>query len=559
MSIAPAERARARREPPAKRFVKPGRAFSLGPEARASAALYLVSFLVYTAVGVQVVVRKHVVVFDGMARLSHAFFVWWNAPPKLAAIGFVWPPVATLVYLPFALVRPLATSLVAMPVIAAAFGAGLILTLDRVFRLVGMRRSLRLPLLAAFGLDPMILFYASNGMSEIVYLFFLSLGVYFFLRWYLDRAPSVLILSALFLALATLSRYEVISWAFLLIFVLIVALIRQHVSRAELEGSMLAYVAPISYGIGLWLFFNWLILGDPLFWLRHQAPGAAANGPAGQAIAVTAPGPSISAWHIASSLVQENLNLFVLAPLTLVALLVLAVRRRDVMALAIALMIGLNAFFTGLLVYVSHAESYLQLRYNMRAMPLAMIGVAWLYLRVAPRARIAVWAAALAIIVTSWPLTWNEMRTFPYQYLEQAFTRVLSTGKDQEGTASVGGYRVGIAGQKHAAAWVVGHIHGKNEILTDDAQTFSVMLLSGRPDLFWDRIDKGDEAWLDVLSNPWGRVRYMLVSSGVDDLIRAHYPAIADGTVPGFTVVHRGDGFTVVAVAPRPPQPKRPS
>jgi hypothetical protein len=368
----------------------------------------------------------------------------------------------------------------------------------------------------------------------------------------------VLILSALFVALATLSRYEVISWAFLLIFVLVVALIRQHVSRAELEGSMLAYVAPISYGIGLWLFFNWLILGDPLFWLRHQAPGAATNAPAGQAIAISAPGPHLSVAHIASSLVQENLNLFVLAPLTFVALLVLTVRRRDVMALALALMIGLNAFFTGLLVYVSHAESYLQLRYNMRAMPLAMIGVAWLYLRVDARARTAVWAAALAIVLTSWPLTWNEMRTFPYQYLEQAFTRVIATGKDQEGTASVGGYTVGIAAQKRTSAWVLAHVHRQNEMLTDDAQTFSVMLISGRPDLFWDRIDKGDEAWLDVLSNPWGRVRYLLVSSSGDDLIRARYPAIADGTVPGFTVVHRDGGLTVVEVAPRRPVPAGP-
>ena len=52
---------------------------------------------------------------DGEARLAHAFFALWNQPAKLAAIGTYWPPLETLALLPFAAIRPLATSLVALP------------------------------------------------------------------------------------------------------------------------------------------------------------------------------------------------------------------------------------------------------------------------------------------------------------------------------------------------------------------------------------------------------------------------------------------------------------
>jgi hypothetical protein len=42
------------------------------------------------------------------------------------------------------------------------------------------------------------------------------------------------------------------------------------------------------------------------------------------------------------------------------------------------------------------------------------------------------------------------------------------------------------------ADYVRAHIHALDSILTDDQQGFSVMLLSGHPELFVDGIDKGD-------------------------------------------------------------------
>ena len=181
--------------------------------------------------------------------------------------------------------------------------------------------------------------------------------------------------------------------------------------RAELEGVLIAYLAPVGYAVGLWLFFNWLILGDPLFFLKQQAPGG--GGPNGGVAAVAAaPTHAIGLVEILRRLVELNWNLFPLSILVLVALVALFVVRRDLMSLTIAVLLALNASFTAIIVYASGAESYLQLRYNMRAMPIAMVGVAWLFLSVSERrTKLVVWGATLAVLVLSIPLTWREMRT----------------------------------------------------------------------------------------------------------------------------------------------------
>ncbi|HSO01650.1 MAG TPA: hypothetical protein VLS46_03930, partial [Gaiellaceae bacterium] len=297
-------------------FRKARRRRGLSPVGRETLVLFTISFAAYGALGYRVVVQQHLVVFDALSRLSHAYFVWHNQPPKLAAVGFVWPPLSTVVFLPFAIVKPVATSLAALPLTSAVFAAGLLCVLNRIFQLAGMPRLHRFPLLVAFGVNPMILFYATNGMSEIVYLYFLVAGVFFFFKWYLDRIPSSLILAAVCFSAGILSRYEVITWAVLLTGVVVLALIRQHVTRTELEGTVIAYLAPISYGVSLWLFFNWLILSDPLFFLRNQAPGGTRR-PGEVSASLTVAGERIPAAELAGRIVELNWQLF---PLTLVVL-----------------------------------------------------------------------------------------------------------------------------------------------------------------------------------------------------------------------------------------------
>jgi len=541
----------------APRFEKRRLRRRLGPIGRESLVVFLAAFVAYALLGYRLVVVQHLVLFDGLARLSHAYFVWWNSPPKLAAIGFVWPPIATIVFLPLTLLRPVATSLLALPLTSAVFAGVMLVYLDRTLATLGLGRPYRLTLVGLFAINPMIVFYATNGMGEMVYLAFLTGGLYYFLRWYLERRPTLLILTGSFFAIGILTRYEVFTWAFVLAAVVVIALIRQHVSRDELEGSVLSYLVPICYGLFLWMFFNWLILGDPLSFLRNQLPNptggltnavtGAATGSSGSSLSIAKAQPSIHS--IVAELARLNWQLFPLTAFVLLGLLALFVLKRDLMGLVLAVILSLNAVFTALVIYVSHAESYGQLRYNMRAMPIAVIGVGWICLRLHGRARLAAWAAAVAVLAVSLPVTWHTMRVYPNQYEEQAFVQTVFSGKRLPG----------LDPYTQMAAYIKANVHAHNAILTDDAGTFAVMLLTSHPDWFLDRIDHGDIYWTNVLRSPFGRVGYMLFIDSGADPIHTAYPSLPTNGEPGFTVVHRDDGLVLVRVAKQPPAPPRPS
>jgi hypothetical protein len=149
------------------------------------------------------------------------------------------------------------------------------------------------------------------------------------------------------------------------------------------------------------------------------------------------------------------------------------------------------------------------------------------------------------------------METYPFQSLEQSFVRAVSTGADQEGTNSIGGFTVGIRSEAEMADYINRTISGRHAILTDNSQTFGVILLSGRPRLFFDRVVKGDGVWQSVLRDPYGVVQYMLVAYNPrgGDLIRAHYPGLIAGNPKGFTVVYQTARYVLVKVAGLDPNP----
>lgn len=528
----------------------------------------LVFFLfgtVYFLVGRKVVVDLHVVNFDSLSRLAHAYFVWYNDPPKLAAIGFVWPPVQTMIYLPFALISPLATSLEALPASSATFMAATIVMIAHALRVGGVPWFGRWPLLLAFGLNPMIVYYGANGMAEAVYLFFLTFGIYFLIRWRQTHQNHLLAFVGFGLALATLSRYEIVPFAAVVAagvaFVIMTTWERSDRGRS-LESGLVLYLAPVVYFGVAWLFFNWLILGDPLYFLSFGATSAdlATSQQDVGGLEARALGPS----EIAVYLVKLNFALF---PLTLVAggaLVVTGVVKRSSMSLVLAALLATNAAVTGLLFLRTVDPNLLQLRYNMRAMPIAMMSVAWLYWVWNTRAaRMLIWTATAVILVGSLAMTWRTMETYTYQYEENVFLRALETGDDQEGNTGVGGYPIGIAAEQDMADYINANVPSDDVILTDDAQSLGVMLLTGHPDRFFDRIDKGDGPWFERRDDPWGHVDYFLVATNercrrpCTDLVRERYTGILQDNFPGLEVVFETDRYALISVAQEEPRQLR--
>jgi len=523
------------------------------PAALTSVLIFGVLAVIYFLIGYHTTIDQHVIVFDALDRLTRSYLVWHNDPPKLAAIGFIFAPLTTFVFLPFAAIKPLATSLIALPAMSAVFAAGTVMVLDRVLARCDMNALLRLPLLAVFAFNPFWVFYAGNGMSEVVYAFFLAFSLYCFVSWYATTEPRFLIGAGFGIAVLVLTRYAFIVWAILLAVLIAVALVRRRASHIEVEGSVIAFAAPIVYVLALWVLFNALIVGEPFGWLNDTTTSA-------QAVNATGIDTSgdLSFNEIAKRLLELNVIVFPLAFAAVPALVLTFIVQRNDMALWLAAFIVLGIVIIGGHAYLSDQEGLLTLRDSMPMYVAALVGAGWVF-RSFEGARALVWGATLILLVVNLFTAWHGMQSYPFQSLEQAFIRAVRTGDDQEGRPSRGGYRVGIRAEAQMAGFINRTVKGRNDVLADNAHTYGVIQLSGRPQLFFDRVDKGDTKFRQVLNAPFGKVDYLLLainpSSG--DIIQQRYPRANDGLVEGLTVVARTDRYVLVRVARTSPAAQR--
>jgi hypothetical protein len=524
------------------------------PSGRAGLLLFVVATAFYFFIGYRVTIDGHVVVFDALNRLTDAYLVWWNDPPKLAAIGFLFPPLTTLAFLPLTVVKPVATSLIALPLLTSLCAGAALVWIDRTLARCEMPVLFRIPVLVLFGINPMWLFYAGNGMSEALYLAMLAFSLYGFVSWYETTEPRFLIAAGFGIAVLIMTRYMFIIWAVLVALLIGVALVRRRASRVEVEGSVVAFAAPVVYSLALWILFNALIIGEPFGWITDTTSTQAVN-----ATGIDTSG-SLGFDQVSSRLLELNVAVFPLAFAAVPALVIAFVTQRNDMALWLASFVVLGIVIIGVHAYVAGNEGLLTLRDAMPMALTALIGAAWIY-RSFAGFRLVIWGVTVAILVIGLFTAWRGMQNYPFQSLEQAFTRTLFTGDNQEGTSSRGGYTVGIDPEAQMAEYIKKNIHDNNVVLTDNAQTYGVILLNGQPQVFFDRIDKGDAKWNSVLDDPYGKVRYLLVAynprSG--DLIQRHYPQINAGTVPGMTPVYRTDRYVLVRVADRKPGASQPA
>ena len=513
-------------------------------------ALFVIAAGFYFWVGYETVVEDGVVVFDALDRLTRAYMVWHNDPSKLAAIGFVFPPLTTMSFLPFTIVKPLATSLVALPLVSSIFGGTMVVAMNRLLARCSLPGLRRWVMLAFFALNPLVIFYAGNGMGEIVYLSLLTISLYCFVSWFLTAQPRFLVAAALAFSLLVLLRYSFGIWAVVIAVMMGLGLSRRGADSDETEGTLVTFLAPLVYALGVWILFNLLIVGDLLSWL--SSPGA---------FAVNAPQPGaaggVGILDVLERSGQLTLGVFALGIVVVPALVMTAISKRDEMSwwLSILALTGIIVIGAGAL--IQQDFNVLAMRNALPVLIVCVAGAAWLY-RILPDRRTVIWMAALAGLVLTAIGSWNAMQRYPFQGQEQAFVRAIKSGAAQEGSNSIGGFRVGTKPEQRMAAYVNANVRGRSTILSDNAQTFGVIVLSGRPQLFFDRVDKGDGTFRQAVLRPYGRVSHMLMAKQASgDLIRRGYPTAASRVAAGLTPVFETERYLLLELAGRDPRRPR--
>jgi hypothetical protein len=291
------------------------------------------------------------------------------------------------------------------------------------------------------------------------------------------------------------------------------------------------------------VYLNWSLTGKPLAFFTEQVPGAA-------------PLRSPSASLVVDALLLQ-LEIF---PLTLAVALValwIGARRRAPLGVMLGLALCVNLLTTAVLVLRARDPVLLQVRYNLRSVPLVLVAAAWLLGLLAPARRRHAAIALLALLAASIPVTAATMLRSEHVLSEGFFLDGLLHGRDQDGRVSPLGTRLSIRDEREMATFVKRHVRGRATVLTDDAATFGVMLADGHPARYFDRIDHGDRVWSAAVQNPVGRVKYMLVKRGAVranaanafDRIVERYPRLGRPDGPRFArLVHANGTFALYAI-----------
>jgi hypothetical protein len=339
----------------------------------------VVGGVVYLVVGLVLDLVYRSYFGDAVSRLANAFYVLHSRDPHLAAIGFVWNPLPSFVELPLLLFSTqmhfLTSEMVAGSICSAIEMAGAVYQMHCALREWGVKRGARVVLTLLFALNPMVIVYGANGMSEAMYLFTLIMTSRYLMRWLRRGDTKSLVYAGTALALAYLTRYEAIGSALAAgVLVAMVGFKRADGNtRGRLIGSVTDFVVfalPAFTSFVAWAIISFVIVGSPF----EQLSGVYGNSSQSKVAA-----DATSALHFHGRLILEAKSVGGLAPLLpllIILTLIVAILRRDSRVAAPFAVIG-GALGFDVLSYLSGGIGFF-LRYFITAIPLGIFLVAGL-------------------------------------------------------------------------------------------------------------------------------------------------------------------------------------
>jgi len=502
-----------------------------------SLAIFAFFLVAYVWFGYWMVVEKHVVGFEALDRLNRALMIWHNDPPKLSALGFDYPPLATLLVSPLTIFTGLARNLAIVPVASAVFAAFAMVLFNTMMRRSSIALPLRLAVLVTLGANPLLALYATNGARTFITMCFVVAAIGALFAWYVTADIRFVMISGLAFAVAALAGYSSLLWFVVGAFMVAGILARLGADGTEVEGTTIGFASPTVYVIALWTAFNLLLLGNPFAWITDASDAAGAAG-----------AETFTFLGLMSYTGQLVLFGAPIAIVVLPALVFAGIARRNSFALWLGVLLVVTILAPALSVVLGITDSPMVMRNALPILLFAVIGALWLARSAGSGSTLIAGLLAVGLLI-SIPWTFQAMKTYKYQGLESVFAAAISTGESQEGARTRSGQVVGVDDEQAMAEFIRDNVTRGNSILTDNAQTYGVMLFTGRPDLFFDRVDQSDGPWQEAAKDPAQYVDYMLLSTDTSaDLLSQLYAEAAAGQDVGLTAVASTPRYTLVAV-----------
>jgi hypothetical protein len=509
---------------------------------RDGTVIFFVALAINLAAGYYLVFVDHFLPGDAQSRVADAFFVLFSRDPHLAAIGFIWLPLPSFLELAIVAFKSLWPELVtsgfAGSIQTAVCGAGSAAVLNAFLRQHEFRPPLRWLLVAAYILNPMVLLYNANGMSESMFVLVLLASTFLFLRWTETRKTSFLVGLATVTAIGIFVRYEMWLFALFMGLGVVAYSVRRIKHYRETETRAVLYALPVAYAAVLWLGLNLVIKRNALYFLgasyntQSIGPGQGAFGP-------------VLTWPAAAEVVLDKaINLYPAYFLWVPAVILVAIVARRVRA-GLTLLLVSTAALLMQLELVHGGNSFLDLRYFITVIPFGFVFLAFALGHIRPWwLRLALAVPSLVILLASNAFTLITMDDPHYfdesQLVAAAIKGVPGPGNLQDARA--------IAEELH-------QVGGSSLVAMDTFTTFAIDLASPDPRRFVITSDRDFEA---AIAEPYRHnVKYFVVPKPVDrgrqDRINQLYPGLWNNGA-GFAVLERelGAGYRLYRLTSAP-------
>lgn len=188
-------------------------------------------------------------------------------PGILMQIGTVWLPIPTLINIPFVYISWFWYSGV-----GAAILNFFVFILNCVIIFYMLKAVIKNPYIVWLGtllfiFNPNILYFQTTGMSENLFILFLTMSVYFLIQWHKTADDEYLIFAGIIATFAAGTRYE--GW-FFVFFGTIAIIAHCFLFRRKYTFNVAAFSFFTIAFILSWFLFNYAYFGDPLSFQRGQ-------------------------------------------------------------------------------------------------------------------------------------------------------------------------------------------------------------------------------------------------------------------------------------------------
>lgn len=505
-------------------------------------SIFLLSpFLIFAYAAYLLAYKFNFIYGDSLSRTFHAYSVFFGNMPKLSAIGFVEPPLPTIVQLPLVLIKPLDANGFAGNISSALFMAVASFYLYKIFSYFKIIRPYKILLVGCFITNPMILFYGANGMSEAAGIASLLITMFYSLVYYKTKNIIHLFELSLFLSLSILTRFEMISLVPVYLCLLTLFLRRQtrKIAGGKLEAVIILYLAPVVFTISIWLLINFLIMHDP-FYFMHSAYSNSAQ--TRQLITHSIFFASL-VGNIGDAFVYVIQRVFFIYPAFFVLLIILSLLVRKNIPIILTITLPAIALIIIHTVFLYKGQSFGWLRFFIYAIPCALIFEGFLlscYKRKAKTSLITVIILFLlngissisTVYAMANPIFGREEHDFTQALIfrDRAYITVSSTYRE-------------IQLDKKIAAYITTAIYD-GKVLIDDFTGFGIVYFTQDSHKYVETIDTNFPV---VVNKPLAdtKVKYILVhdANGVGglDAINKRYPHLFESGL-SFTTLKKDFG-----------------